>query len=165
MSNKLTTEQQVKAAIGISDWRNLSKEKIMNFVSILPEVDSEVAIKIIEQFPEFSKNSMMMIEYLKDVCNSVLEENKQSSNKSMDAYKQVLDELSILLKKENCTDADTRFITEKMIEVADKISAKDTENKEFWGKMLNTLGGVVLGAVTIGATVLGAKLIDNNRKL
>ena len=53
MSNILTTEEQVKAAIGISDWRHLSKDKLMNFVSVLPNVDSEVAIRIIEQFPEF----------------------------------------------------------------------------------------------------------------
>lgn len=44
MSNILTTEEQVKAAIGISDWRHLSKDKLMNFVSVLPNVDSEVEI-------------------------------------------------------------------------------------------------------------------------
>lgn len=163
MSKKLATEQQVKAALGISDWRNLSKEKVLNFVSILPDVDSEVAIKIIEQFPEFSKNSLMMVECLKDACQSVLEENKQSSNQSMEAYQKILDELSVLLKKENTTDVDIKYITEKMIEVADKISAKDTENKEFWSKVLNTLGGIVLGAVTIGAAVLGARFIGDNK--
>lgn len=123
MSNQLINENQVKAAIGITDWRHLSKDKLMNFISILPDVDNEVAIKIIEQFPEFSKNSVEMVNIMRDVCSTALE--------------------------------------------ADKIGLKDTEGKTFKGKLLNTVGGVVLGALLIGASVLGVKYLDtkNNNLL
>lgn len=155
------SEIQVKEVLGISDWRGLSKEKLMNFVSILPDVDNEVAIKIIEQFPEFSKNSQIMVESLKEICNSALEENKHSSDQSMAAYKQILDELGIMLKKDDISEGDMKYITDKMIEVADKISAKDTENKGFWGKTINTVGGVVLGVAIIGASILGIKFLGD----
>lgn len=38
-------------ALAIEDFRNISKDKIMEFVSAIPNMDKEVAIKIIEQFP------------------------------------------------------------------------------------------------------------------
>lgn len=86
--------------IGITDWRHLSKDKLINFISILPDVDNEVAIKIIEQFPEFSKNSVEMVNIMRDVCSTALEDDKLITAQSVEAYKQVLDELSSLLKRE-----------------------------------------------------------------
>jgi len=164
MSNFLTTEDQVKAAIGISDWRQLSKDKLMNFVSVLPNVDSNVAIKIIEQFPEFSKNSVEMLNIMKDICNTALEDDKQSATQSIEAYKQVIDELSVMLKRDDLSVEDRKYFADKMIEVADKIGLKDTEGKAFRGKLLNSFGGVILGVLMIGAGILGAKYIDNNGK-
>ena len=160
--NKLMTEQSVKDVLGISDWRNLSKDKIMSFVSVLPDVDSEVAIKIIEQFPEYAKTSQEMVNCMKETCSNILSENKSSSDKSMQAYKQILDNLEELLKKENITLEEKEYLLNKMIEVADKISDKDTENKTFLGNALKTVGGVALGALMIGALFLGAKEINNN---
>ena len=48
MSNIISSEAQLKETLGISTWRNLSKEKLFNFISMLPNVDSELAIKVIE---------------------------------------------------------------------------------------------------------------------
>lgn len=179
MTQQLLNENQVKAVIGITDWRHLSKEKLMNFVSILPNVDNEDAIKIIEQFPEFSKNSLEMINIMKDLCINALEDDKHSTDQSIIAYKQIisdvympiLDELSSLVKRDDISAEDRKYFADKMIEVADKaegvadkIGLKDTEGKEFKGKLLNTFGGVILGTLMIGATILGVKYIDNNGK-
>lgn len=163
MSNRFTDENQLKAAMGITDWRNLSKEKLMNFVSILPDVDNEVAIKIIEQFPDFSKNSLIMVQHMQDICTSILEENRHSADQSIEAYRQILDELSLLLKRDDMSEDNMRYIADKMIAVADKISDKDSENKEFFKKLLNTVGGVALSALVIGAGVLGVKFLDGGK--
>ena len=160
MSNKLT-ENQVKNMIGINDWRNLSKDKLMKFVSILPNVDNEVAIKIIEQFPEFSKNSVEMLSILKNLCDEVLADDKELTHQSIDAYKQILDELALMLKQEDLSAEERRFFANKMIEVADKISMKDTESKEFKGKLLEIFGKVTIGTLLLGAVVLGAKFIND----
>lgn len=55
----------------------------MNFISILPDVDNEVAIKIIEQFPEFSKSSVEMVNIMRDACNIALEDDKLSTTQSV----------------------------------------------------------------------------------
>lgn len=164
MSGILTTESQVKDALGIQDWRHLSKDKLMSFISILPDVDQEVAIKIIEQFPEFLKTAGEMLNIMQDLCATVLADDKLSSAQSIKAYQQVLDGLSPLLMCDNLSVEDKKYVAEKMIEVADKISLKDTEGKEFKGKVLNTIGGVIFGLLVIGVSILGIKHGDNNRK-
>ena len=176
MSPTFMTEEQVKAEMGISDWRHLSKDKLMTFLSILPNVDNEVAVKIIEQFPEFSRNSVEMISIMKDLCVKALEDDEHSTDQSIEAYRQVisdvyiplLDELKIIVRREDISTEDRKHFADQMIEiaekveaVADKIGLKDTEGKAFKGKLLNTFGGVILGSLMIGAAVLGVKYIDN----
>ncbi len=162
MLNKLTTESQVMSALGITDWRHLSKGKLMDFLSLLPNVDNEVAIKIIEQFPEFSKTSIKMLDIMRDLCNRALEDDKESSFKSIEAYEQVLDELGKLLDRDDLSTEDRKYFADKMIEIADKIGLKDTENKQFKSRLLNTVGGVIIAALLIGASVLGAKCLNSS---
>ena len=49
MANQLT-EQQVLNKLGIPDFRHLSKNNVMQFASILNEMDPAVAVKALEQW-------------------------------------------------------------------------------------------------------------------
>ena len=51
MAQQLVSTEQVKQALGIESFRNLSKDKIIEFVSLIPNMDKEVSISIINQFP------------------------------------------------------------------------------------------------------------------
>ena len=48
-------EQSVMQDLGISSWRNLSKDKFMNFVAAMPDMTDEVRLKIIEQLHQFTQ--------------------------------------------------------------------------------------------------------------
>ena len=61
MAKYMATENDVKKALAIDSFRNISKDKIMEFVSAIPNMDKEVAIKIIEQFPSYSESANNMI--------------------------------------------------------------------------------------------------------
>lgn len=55
-SKKPLNEQKVLDKLGIDDFRHLSKEKVIEFVSLVPNMEPEVAKAAIEQFPEFSSS-------------------------------------------------------------------------------------------------------------
>lgn len=42
----LNNEKEVKRMLNIGSFRNLSKDKIMNFVSEIPKIDKEVVMNI-----------------------------------------------------------------------------------------------------------------------
>jgi len=48
MANRLLTADQVKECLNIPDFRHLTKDKLIEFVSAIPDMDREVAIRIIE---------------------------------------------------------------------------------------------------------------------
>lgn len=49
------SEDAVKKALAIDSWRNLSKDKLLRFVAMMPDMDKEVAVRTIEQFPQFKE--------------------------------------------------------------------------------------------------------------
>lgn len=50
---KYENEAEVKKALGIESFRNLSKGNVMRFAAMMPDMDKDVALRIIETFPEF----------------------------------------------------------------------------------------------------------------
>ena len=158
MSKTLVSVEEVKNALKIDSFRNLSKDKIMEFVSLIPNMDKEVAIKIIEQYPAFAKLSESMVAQLNKMCDTALEKNEESQRLTIQAYKQILDELSNQLHMEDISKEEREKITKQMIEIADKISVKDTENKAFIDKMVKYSTGFAIGALVLGATILGVNI-------
>ena len=131
MSQYLVSEEQVKKALQIDSFRNLSKDKIMEFASLIPHMDKDVAIAIINQFPAYVESSRNMIEQYSAMCDKVLQSNDDSRKDAVMAYKTILDDLSILLKQDGITPEQQEKITDKMILVADKIADLHEDNRNF----------------------------------
>ena len=158
MSKVLISVDEVKNALKIDSFRNLSKDKIMEFVSLIPNMDKEVAIKIVEQYPAFAKLSESMIAQLNKMCDTALEKNEESQRLTIQAYKQILDELSNQLHMEDISKEEREKITKQMIEIADKISIKDTENKVFIDKIVKYRTVFSIGILFLGVAILGVNI-------
>ena len=160
MAKYMVTENEVKNALAIDSFRNISKDKIMEFVSAIPNMDKDVAIKIIEQFPTYTESANNIISQLNNLCNNAMKESSESQKESIKAYNKVLDDLGELLKKETITAEERAYITEQMVIVADRISAKDTENKDFLNVIIKSVVPVIAGALVLGVAILGVNIKD-----
>lgn len=87
MAKYMVTENEVKTALDIDSFRNMSKEKIIEFVSAIPNMDKDVAIKIIEQFPAYTESANIMLAQLNTLCNNAMKENGESQKEAIEAYK------------------------------------------------------------------------------
>ena len=76
MSQYLVSEEQVKKALQIDSFRNLSKDKIMEFASLIPHMDKDIAVAIINQFPAYVESSRNMIEQYNAMCDKVFQSNE-----------------------------------------------------------------------------------------
>ena len=158
MANRLLTADQVKEYLNISDFRSLSKEKLIEFVSAIPYMDRDVAIKIIEQFPEFSNYAQVLVSHFNSMCDSILRENNDSVRAVMAGYKNTLDTLGSLATMDKTTSEERRFFAEKMVEVADKMAAFDDQNKNFLTGMVKYISWFVGGGILIGSVILGVHI-------
>ncbi len=162
---KLNTEQKVKEVLGIDSFRNLSKEKVMEFVSLIPHMDKDVALAIINQFPAYSDMAKCIVEQLSKSCDTAMKENTSSQQQVYSAYRKILDDLGEVLKRENITPEERDRISERMIFVAGKMDAKDTENKTFLSWLQKNQGYILGTVAVIGGAILGVSIFKNNTKV
>lgn len=163
---RYVSEEAVKRALKIDSFRNLSKDKIMQFASMIPYMDKDVAIAVINQFPEFADFGKTVVSRYMEMCDSILEKNKESEAAVIHSYQTILDALSRRMDSETITEEERKSITEDMISVADKVAEVDMRNKKFLDKMGTKILWGVLGVVAvIGAGIGINSAIGNNSEL
>ncbi len=165
MSKKelMKTEQAVLDKLGAVDFRSISKDQIMTFVSEIPNMDKEVAIKCLEQFPDFKDFSGEIVKNLFVLYEDMAENHKKSKDETIEYYGRILDQLDELSKQPDLSIADQRYFVEKSIEVADKIAELHIQHSEFLQKIIQTGGAVAGVAMTVVGSIIGVKFIGRGK--
>ena len=153
LKKRYLSEEALKKALNIDSFRNLSKDKVMEFASMIPYMDKDVAIACINQFPVYADFAKTTITYYKQVCDEVLQANKENLNAVIHGYQTILDALSERMRTAE-TEDERKSITEDMISVADKIEEAHIQNQKFVSK---TITKFIIGALAIAAA-LGAAI-------
>ena len=147
--------------VGIVDFRTITKDKIMQFVSLMPKLDKELAIKIIEQFPSYATMATSMVTNLIDMCNNALSNSKITEKEAIEAYKYVLETIRMELEDGEVTPEEKEKYNNQMIEVADKISEIDVRNKKWLENIVKYGTSAVCITLAVGAAILGVNSKKN----
>ncbi|MGN0500316.1 MAG: hypothetical protein ACI4HK_04120 [Ruminococcus sp.] len=158
MSKKLpkryVSEKAVKRALKIDSFREMSKDKIIQFASMIPYVDKDVAMAIINQFPVFADFAKIAISAYQQEFDNILKMNNDSYKEAVKSYQTILDALSIKMNEGNISEEERKSITEDMILVADKIAEINLQNQKFLDKMATkAVFGLVFVVALIGAAI------------
>ena len=159
--NNTLTERKVLKKLGIPDFRHMTKEKVVGFVSMLPHMDPEVAKKALEQFPEFAKTALAITEGLKAEVETLVASNAANTQEFNGACLSILDSLKAELSRDGLSEEARADIIDKMLQVAGLMSEKDTENKAFLAGLAKCAGYVCTFLFFSMAALLGAKAISN----
>lgn len=158
MVNRLMTEDQVKEYLGIPDFRHASKDVLVKFVSAIPYINKDVAVKIIEQFPEFSMCAQSLVSHYSTVCEAMLQDNGRSEEAAMQGYQTTLDALKELATMQDISIEDRHRFAETMVFVADRMAALDAENKRYHAEMARGLSLVIGIFFLLGSAILGVNM-------
>ena len=93
------SEEAVKKALKIESFRNLTKDKVMEFTSMIPYMEKEVAIEIIKQFPVYVEFAESAIEKYTQLCKTILETNKEEYEQAVHAHQYVLETFANQLER------------------------------------------------------------------
>ena len=107
LPKRYVSEKAVKRALKIDSFRSLSKDKIIEFASMIPYMDREVATAIINQFPKFAEFGKIAISRYMELCNNILEKNKESQSAAIRAYQTILDSLAQRMTVETITEEES----------------------------------------------------------
>ncbi|MBD8534421.1 hypothetical protein [Plantibacter sp. CFBP 13570] len=153
----IDNEDALKKKMGIDSWRNLSKDKFMMFVSELPNMSKEVALKVVEQFPDFKSLVMESLTEVQSQATSGLKANWKSQKKVHKAFADYRKTLNRELDREGLTSDDRLAILALLTEAIDREAAKDSEHKMFVFKIVGAVGTVAMFSLAAAVAVLGVK--------
>ncbi|PYG01895.1 hypothetical protein SAMN05216184_101360 [Georgenia satyanarayanai] len=150
-------EQGLKEKLGIESWRHLSKDRFLSFVSEMPNMSTDVALKIIDQFPDFKSLVLDSLGDVHEQATNALTSNWKSQKKVHRAFAEYRAILRQELDRDGLTSEDRFRILAMLGEIIDKEAAKDSEHKAFAYKLTTTVGGAAVIGLGIAFAVLGGK--------
>lgn len=128
---------------------------------MLPDIDKEVRLKIIDQFPNFKEYALTAVEGFQETTKGLLNSNIQSQENLHTAWQDVRRILEAQLKNPDTTSEEKLRYAEMIMETARQESAKDSENKsfltDFMDKSGRILGGVLMAGIVVIAGAGGMK--------
>ncbi|MCX4845314.1 hypothetical protein [Streptomyces sp. NBC_00893] len=153
-------EAEIKRVLGIPSWRNLSKDKVVKFAATMPDMATEVRLKIIEQFPAFKDLAKNSVDSVKRAHESTLSANEKSQEHFHRASQQHRDVLANELNRDDLSWEQRQSLHERFQQNVTLESRKDSETKQFLDRGLRTVAvsagaAIALGAVFVGARILG----------
>lgn len=147
------TEKEVLNKLNIDSFRQISKDKVIALASMLDRMNPEVAKKVIEQFPDFSRTMCSLVSDYKHIVNERLATNKESMKECYASCNYILETMRKELSNDNLSFGQRKEILESMIAVNKIVMDKDSENKGF---ILKIVGDAAVLAVVVGVIVLSA---------
>ena len=157
--NRSLTESQVLRKLDIPDFRHLTKDKVVSFVSMLPQMDPDVAKHALEQFPAFAETSLAIIGCLKENLGAIVSGNAENMTEFNTRCQEVLSSLEAELKREDLTDEGRKQVIDGILEVIVIMSQKDTENKVFLRGLFREYAWVCVVVVLGLGPTLGLRMV------
>lgn len=156
--NRTYTEMQVLKKLDIPDFRHLTKDKVIAFATMIPKMDTEVAKKALEQFPDFASTSLSVMKEYRGILERAMDDDRDSTQFCYDLYNRVMSSLEGILQEENLTFDEKTYILAQMKEVADEVSRIDHEKTNNRTKLIGIASGVATAIVAILGAAVGANL-------
>lgn len=156
---KYNSEKQLKDALGIDSWRNLSKDKMIKFAAMMPDMDKEVMMKIIDQFPEFRLFANDVLKNIETTYTATMDANNENQKAIHSTFVDLRRILEGQLEKDEISFEEKKYFIDKLLECIDKELQKDNENKKFLADMANK--GLTAAALVLVAAVVfvGGKVL------
>ena len=154
------SEKEVLKMLEIPDFRHMTKDKVMAFTSLIPQMDAEVAKTALRQFPDFARTACKVMDCYKELMGSVLKENALSTKEFNESCDTVIAALNALLAEKKIKFKDKKHIIDCIMQILEMKKDKDSENKEWHGKFIAVLSASALAILGIASAILGVKFLD-----
>ncbi len=158
------SESSLMETLGITSWRNLSKEKFIEFVSMMPDMSDEVRMKVIEQIPQFTQLCRAYIDSTAAAYNNMLEKNDRTTSALIEKIDNISDALKTELNKGDIPFENKKYIIDQLMEIAKIYDSMDERSKKFFD---TTFGKVLIGfGSALGAVIMfvGGKYLFSSKK-
>lgn len=150
-------EQKTLQVLGINSFRDATKDKLVQLVSMLPDMSPEVAMKAIEQIPNFANNFTTILSDYKEALQSAITSEDKQLEAIINTRLLTIEKLNVILETDDLTFEQKMLVAEKMSELCDKNSIDHQRHQSFLVEGLKTYGMYCFGFLVVIGSLLGLK--------
>lgn len=161
----LDSEDAVKKALGISSFREMSKEKMLAFAASMPDMAKEVRLKLIEQIPGFQKFALDAISAAERTFKETISNEDKRGDRLNESMGDIRESIKAQLADPNISEEHSRYLNDKLLETGnieadgqEASRAHDAKQAEETRKTVVTLVGISLVTAIVlagGKVMLG----------
>lgn len=160
---KYNDEKQIMNVLGIDSWNRLSKDKVLKFAAMMPDMDKEVMFKIIDQFPEFRVFAKDVLDNMEKTHESVINANRDNQKQNHETFSELRRILENELNKD-ITFEEKKYFIDKLFQLCDMEVKHDDKNKSFLKDIdKNSLIGASLLLLAAVVWVGGKVFLDKDQ--
>ena len=149
---KINSIDEATRSLGVKDVSELKPEHATKFIELLPQMDKDIALNLLNLCPNLIQITPEVLLTFERMSESALHHGGQMNDAVVFAYQSVIDECRKALEDDQLSLVEKERLLNLMVEVADKMAAKDTEHKK-WVKDVHE-NAAKYGLAALG-TVLG----------
>ena len=159
--SSVLTEKDVLRTLDIPDFRHLTKEKMMEFASMLPYMDKEVAKKALEHFPNFSNAAVSMFKEYSDLAKNALQSDNINNQRVYDLIDSISKSMQELLKQPELSFENKQIIMANLLELKNDAIRLNESTKKHSMKILAIVFSILGAIIMCLACVLGVNSKGN----
>lgn len=147
----LLSEDRVKEILGIDDFRRMTKSGAIEFVSMMSQMEPEVALKALEQFPNLARTAASWASDYKETMVKALDVSADESKHVLASLQATLDQLNSRLGRDDLSTEDLKVIVDGICGIQEMVLRLHEGNQKHG---INVLQMGVSALVVLGAIVL-----------
>lgn len=155
-----TDPEKLKKRLGINSWQELSKDRVLAFVSELPRLDKEVALDIVRQFPNFKELATSGLDKLQAQADQAAANGDKGQERLHQSFMQSREILSKELDRPNLSPEDRLHIMNLLSDLLAKEALLESDNRDFQERLVKYVVAGVTVVAAIGGAILG---VNTNR--
>lgn len=157
------SEKALLRQLDIPDFRHMTKEKVRIFASSLPYMDRDVALKALEQFPDFAKLANELVSNLSEMAQTAFSQNASSTQALQQSCNDTLAYCRERLSQPDIPQEERIRLERMMLDVIDMMRQIDADNKRFLSNLLTGATALFLGLAAFAGTALGVAIKANTQ--
>ena len=141
----------------ISPFRHISKDKLASFVSSLPDIDTEVAKKALEQFPDLSAAMTGIVGHYRGIISECLAASDADTRLLLEKCASIIDSIQRDLANEELDFEHRQSLIDRSMELLLVMREIDADGKRFRANVI-CVASITLGIVAAAlVSALGGK--------
>ncbi len=162
MNEIMNTEQEVKDYLGIQDFRNVKKDQVIKLVSALGNINPTVAVKCIEQFPEFAKSATLMIQTMSTTCEKAFSAGNEETRQILEIYKPMMDKLSEQFARDDFSETEKEILSRTIVNLGNQLVSIREAGAQERVAIIDRIKNVAISAIAVCGAILGTGYVIKN---